>query len=59
MSYLASLIVREAGGVVVDPTGSEFDVMRRRILCASSASLAAQLTPMLTHVSYESEGIYV
>ena len=55
----ASLIVREAGGVVVDPTGSDFDVMRRRVLCGSSTALIKELLPTLTHVDYESEGVYV
>jgi len=55
----ASLIVVEAGGVVVDPTGSDFDVMRRRILCGSSTDIVKELLPILTHVDYDSEAVYV
>jgi len=53
----ASLIVREAGGVVVDPTGGNFDVMKRRILCGSSSALISRILPLLTHVDYESEAV--
>lgn len=55
----ASLIVREAGGVVVDPTGCDFDVMKRRVLCGSSSSLINRIVPLLTHVDYESEAVYL
>jgi len=55
----ASLLVREAGGVVVDPTGSDFDVMRRRILCGASNDLVKELLPIISHVDYDSEGVYV
>ncbi|XP_059476088.1 inositol monophosphatase 1 [Neocloeon triangulifer] len=41
------LIVREAGGVVIDPAGGEFDVMSRRCLCASSIELAKEI---VTHI---------
>ncbi|VDK43797.1 unnamed protein product [Anisakis simplex] len=51
----ASVIVNEAGGVVVDPTGTKFDVLGRRVLCASSSELAKELSSMLTHVEYERE----
>lgn len=35
-----AIIVKEAGGVVVDPeTGEDFDLMSRRILVASSQKL--------------------
>lgn len=37
------LIVREAGGVCIDPAGGPFDVMSRRVLCASSMELAQEL----------------
>lgn len=42
------LIVREAGGVVIDPAGGPFDIMSRRVLCASSQELANQLSKLLT-----------
>ncbi|XP_071560858.1 inositol monophosphatase 1 [Temnothorax nylanderi] len=41
------LIVREAGGVSIDPAGGPFDVMSRRTLCASSMELAQQLSKIL------------
>ncbi|EZA58400.1 hypothetical protein DMN91_005803 [Ooceraea biroi] len=41
------LIVREAGGVSIDPAGGPFDVMSRRNLCASSMELAQELSKML------------
>ncbi|KAL1131104.1 hypothetical protein AAG570_012341, partial [Ranatra chinensis] len=37
------LIVREAGGAVIDPSGGPFDVMSCRIICASSQELAQTL----------------
>jgi len=55
----ASLIVTEAGGVVSDPTGCDFDVMKRRVLCGSSSSLVNSIVPLLTHVDYESEAVYI
>lgn len=53
----ADLIVREAGGVFLDPSGVDFDVMKRRVLCCSSQELARQLVKLLVHVDYESEGV--
>ncbi|KAF7385697.1 hypothetical protein HZH66_011539 [Vespula vulgaris] len=41
------LIVREAGGVCIDPAGGPFDVMSRRVLCASSMELAQELCKQL------------
>lgn len=41
------LIVREAGGVCIDPAGGPFDVMSRRVLCASSMELAEELSKKL------------
>jgi len=43
-----ALIVSEAGGVVMDPTGAEFDLMARDILVASSRELADQVREFLT-----------
>ncbi|EDW73110.1 uncharacterized protein Dwil_GK17369 [Drosophila willistoni] len=42
------LIVREAGGVVIDPSGGEFDIMSRRVLAASSPQLAQEISKLLT-----------
>ncbi|XP_050422664.1 inositol monophosphatase 1-like [Adelges cooleyi] len=38
-----NIIVREAGGVVIDPAGGEFQLMNRRILAASSKELANEI----------------
>lgn len=42
------IIVREAGGVCIDPAGGEFDILSRRVLCASSMELAQEFSGMLT-----------
>lgn len=42
------LIVREAGGVTIDPAGGEFDMMSRRVLVASSMELAQEISKNLT-----------
>ncbi|VDN19208.1 unnamed protein product [Gongylonema pulchrum] len=52
----SGIIVKEAGGVLLDPTGAEFDVMSRRVLCASTPELAKAIGATLTHVAYEKEG---
>lgn len=41
------LIVREAGGVVIDPAGGKFDVLSRRVLCAGTKELADELSKIL------------
>ncbi|CAD7083238.1 unnamed protein product [Hermetia illucens] len=43
----AILIVREAGGVAIDPSGGELDVMSRRCLVAASPELAAAIAKNL------------
>ncbi|XP_053684742.1 inositol monophosphatase 1-like [Sabethes cyaneus] len=42
------LIVREAGGVCLDPAGGPLDLMSRRFLCASTQELADKIIPLLT-----------
>eukprot|EP00099_Drosophila_melanogaster_P021952 NP_649294.1 uncharacterized protein Dmel_CG9391, isoform A [Drosophila melanogaster] len=42
------LIVREAGGVVIDPAGGEFDIMSRRVLAAATPELAQEISKVLT-----------
>jgi len=49
------LIAREAGCVVLDPNGAEFDFLNRRILVAASTDLARQIVPLLTPILYESD----
>ncbi|KAK4877753.1 hypothetical protein RN001_010259 [Aquatica leii] len=41
------LIIKEAGGVVIDPSGGSVDRMSRRVLCASTQTLADQLSQKL------------
>lgn len=41
------LIVREAGGVTIDPAGGSFDVLSRRVLCASSMELAQEFVKVI------------
>ncbi|XP_053970962.1 inositol monophosphatase 1-like [Hylaeus anthracinus] len=41
------IIVREAGGVCIDPAGGPFDVMSRRVLCATTMDLAQELAKVL------------
>ena len=52
-----ALIVREAGGAVVDPTdGGEFDFMSRRVLAAATPKLAEEIVAQkLKYLSFESE----
>jgi len=52
----AGLIVIEAGGVLIDPSGAEFNLMSRRVLAASTHRLATTLSGMLTHAEFEHEG---
>lgn len=42
------LIVREAGGVTIDPAGGPLDLMSRRALAASSTELAQAYVNTLT-----------
>ena len=42
-----ALIVSEAGGVVLDPSGVDFDLMSRDILVSSSKELAAEVLDFL------------
>lgn len=44
------LIATEAGAVTIDPTGKEFDLLSRRILAASTAMLASQISQLLDHL---------
>jgi myo-inositol-1(or 4)-monophosphatase len=41
------IIVREAGGVCIDPAGGPLDLMSRRVLCASTQELAMELSKNL------------
>lgn len=41
------IIITEAGGVVIEPTGGPIDRFSRRVLCASSPQLAQKLVDNL------------
>lgn len=41
------IIIREAGGTVIDPDGSEFELMHRRILATSSEQIACEVASKL------------
>lgn len=47
------LVVREAGGVVLDLTGGPLDLMARRVLCASTQQLAEQLVGLVEPIEYD------
>lgn len=42
------LIVREAGGVTMDPAGGPLDLLSRRMLAASSEELANEIVKLVT-----------
>ncbi|KAK6047355.1 hypothetical protein COOONC_15139 [Cooperia oncophora] len=52
----AAVIISEAGGCLIDPTGAPFNVMSRKVLCASTMELAQSLSNLLTHADFEPEG---
>lgn len=41
------ILVREAGGVCIDPAGGLFDILSRRVLCASTPELGQELAKLL------------
>ena len=47
------LLVTEAGGVALDTTGGEVDYLARRAVAASSAELAQQILPYMTHMKFD------
>jgi myo-inositol-1(or 4)-monophosphatase len=47
------LIVREAGGCVLDTTGGPLDLMSRRVICASSEALALKIAGVLEQFELE------
>lgn len=44
------LLVREAGGVTIDPAGGPLDLLSRRMLATSSLELAQQYSELLTQL---------
>jgi len=47
------VIIREAGGVVLHPSGGPFDLMSRGLLCASTSKLAVSMSHILNYITYE------
>ncbi|GAB6021068.1 hypothetical protein CHUAL_003702 [Chamberlinius hualienensis] len=47
------IIIREAGGVVLHPSGGPFDLMARGVLCASSQKLAVSVSEKVNYINYE------
>ncbi|XP_045111696.1 inositol monophosphatase 2-like isoform X1 [Portunus trituberculatus] len=52
----ALVVVTEAGGVVVDTAGGPFDLMRRRVLCASTPELAKEIASLLSQYQPTPDG---
>ncbi|XP_059832547.1 inositol monophosphatase 2 isoform X2 [Hypanus sabinus] len=49
----AAVIVREAGGFLIDTTGGPLDLMSRRVVAAGTLQLAQQIAQELQPVAYE------
>ena len=49
------LIAREAGCVVIDPSGGELDIMKRRLLCAANMEIANKLIPIIKKIDFEAD----
>ncbi|XP_038069335.1 inositol monophosphatase 1-like [Patiria miniata] len=47
------IILREAGGVTIDPKGGPLDLMSRCLIAASSPQLALSVSACLTHIDYQ------
>lgn len=52
----ASIIVEEAGGVILSPiAGEQFDFLKRRVIAASSVELATVLQSKIQHIDYPTD----
>ncbi|XP_061196273.1 inositol monophosphatase 1-like [Saccostrea echinata] len=49
----AGIIFTEAGGLLIDPSGRDVDLLSRQVLAACNQSIADQLIPLLTHVEFD------
>ncbi|KAJ8727865.1 hypothetical protein PYW08_016250 [Mythimna loreyi] len=47
------ILVREAGGVCIDPSGKPLDLLSRRVLCASTPQLAQELVETVEQIYLE------
>jgi len=50
-----ALIASEAGCVLMDIAGGPLDIRSRRLLCASTTELAAQIMPLIQPVAHEAD----
>jgi myo-inositol-1(or 4)-monophosphatase len=51
------LICKEAGCLVTDPNGGDFDMTSRRILITASQQLTTKFVPLLNTVTYDSDAV--
>lgn len=52
----ASVVVREAGGVILSPkVGEAFSLLKRRVVCASSVELGTVLQSRVEHIEFPSD----
>lgn len=51
----AAVILKEAGGCLMDPTGVEFNIMNRKVLCGGTEKLCREMSDLLTHVDFDPE----
>nr|XP_022342100.1 inositol monophosphatase 1-like [Crassostrea virginica]XP_022342101.1 inositol monophosphatase 1-like [Crassostrea virginica] len=49
----AGIILTEAGGVLLDPSGGDVDFLSRRVMAACNQDVANQLSPLLNHVEFK------
>uniref|UniRef100_H0UW75 Inositol-1-monophosphatase n=2 Tax=Cavia porcellus TaxID=10141 RepID=H0UW75_CAVPO len=53
----ATVIVREAGGIVMDTTGGPLDLMSRRVVAAGTQKMATLVAQALQPISYERDDV--
>ncbi|CAJ0914932.1 unnamed protein product, partial [Mesorhabditis belari] len=51
----AAVIIREAGGTIISPDGSPFNVMGRCVLCTGTPQLSSTISTNFTHVQFQAE----
>jgi len=51
----AAVIVKEAGCRIMDPSGKDFNVLHRKVLCAGTPELADQFSKLLKDVEFKPE----
>lgn len=51
----ATFIAKEAGCVIMDPNGSELNILNRRVLVSATKELAEKVVSLIQPVFYESD----